>query len=165
MDVQTISITLAGIGIFIAAINSIISSRKADQQRQTEIQTRQAELFMQLYQGWRDPSFRKAMMKMHWHHKWDGVDDFMQKYGPETNLDEFIDTYVRQATFYEGVGVLVEMGLIDIKLVDRLLHNTTQNFWKRMGPVYVELRKRQQPGQYPHYDSTEYLYNLTKDMG
>ncbi|MCW4040091.1 MAG: hypothetical protein NWE83_04975 [Candidatus Bathyarchaeota archaeon] len=48
MDVQTISITVAGIGIFIAAINSIISRRKADQQRQTEIETRQAELFMQL---------------------------------------------------------------------------------------------------------------------
>jgi hypothetical protein len=40
MDVQTISIALAGVGIFIAAINSIISSRKADQQRQMELFTK-----------------------------------------------------------------------------------------------------------------------------
>jgi hypothetical protein len=29
-------------------------------------------------------------------------------------MEEFGDTYVRQATFYEGIGVLVELGLIDI---------------------------------------------------
>ncbi len=44
-------------------------------------------------------------------------------------MEEFVDTFVRQATFYEGIGVLVERGLIDIKLVDRLLRNTTLIFW------------------------------------
>ena len=33
MDIQTVSVVLGGIGIFIAAINFVISSRKADQQR------------------------------------------------------------------------------------------------------------------------------------
>jgi heme/copper-type cytochrome/quinol oxidase subunit 1 len=42
MDIQTVSIALAGIGIFIAAINFIVTSRKADQQRQVEVETRQA---------------------------------------------------------------------------------------------------------------------------
>lgn len=168
-ELQTVSITIgiltACVSVVIGVINSIRSSREAKQQRQIEIQTRQAELFMQLYQGWSEPDMRKAMMKMAWYHQWDNAEDFMKKYGPATNLDEFIDTYVRQATFYEGIGVLVEMGLIDITLVDRLLHNTTQSFWKRMGPVYAELRKRQSPDEYPHYDSTEYLYNLVKNMG
>jgi hypothetical protein len=60
MDVQTISLTLGGIGLFIAAVNSIISSRKADQQRQTEIQTRQAELFMQFYNRWISRDFAEV---------------------------------------------------------------------------------------------------------
>jgi hypothetical protein len=34
LDIQTISIALGDIGLFIAAINSIISRRKVDQQRQ-----------------------------------------------------------------------------------------------------------------------------------
>jgi hypothetical protein len=56
-DLQTISIVLGGVGLFIAAINSIISSRKADQQRQVEIETRQAELFVHIYTQWSDPTF------------------------------------------------------------------------------------------------------------
>jgi len=80
-------------------------------------------------------------------------------------MEEFVDTCVRQATFYEGIGVLVEMGLIDIKLVDSLLRNTTLVFWERMKPFYMYARERQPPEAYPHYDSTEYLYNLVKAMG
>jgi len=79
MDIQNVSIALAGIGIFIAAVNSIISSRKADQQRQTEIETRQAELFMHLYHRWSSPAFRKSMIKV-WrdkHVSWTDFDDFM----------------------------------------------------------------------------------------
>lgn len=48
MDIQTISIVIAAVGVFIAAMNSVYSSREAWQQRQTEIETRQAELFMQI---------------------------------------------------------------------------------------------------------------------
>ena len=52
MDIQTISIALAGIGIFLAAINFIVSSRQANQQRQME-------LLMQLYDRYSQPEFAK----------------------------------------------------------------------------------------------------------
>lgn len=88
---------------------------------------------------------------------------FKQKYGAETNLQEFVNTFVRQATFYEGVGVLFEQKLINIKLVDRLIHNTirarVKSWWERMGSICQELRKDQSPGEDPNYDSAEHLYH------
>ena len=39
MDIQTVSIVVAMIGVFIAANSFVISSRKADQQRQMELFT------------------------------------------------------------------------------------------------------------------------------
>jgi hypothetical protein len=52
MDVQTISVAIAAIGLFIAAINQIYSNRQANQQRQ-------AELFMQMYDRWSSKDFRR----------------------------------------------------------------------------------------------------------
>jgi hypothetical protein len=42
----------AGIGILIATINQIYTSREANRQRQIEIETRQAELFTNIYNRW-----------------------------------------------------------------------------------------------------------------
>ena len=61
-----------------------------------------------------------------------------------------------------GIGVLVEQRLIDIELVDRLLHNTTIYFWEKMRPIFTDSRKRQPPDHQPLYDSAEYLYNMIK---
>jgi hypothetical protein len=107
-------------------------------------------------------------MRMMYYCEWDDFEDWQQKYGSRTNLQEFVNTFVRQATFYEGVGVLVEEGLIDINLVDTLLHNTIKLWWERMKPIYVELRKRTTDiteGFYPHYDSAEHLYYLIEQIG
>jgi len=59
VDVQTISIVVAAAGLFIAAINSIYSSRRAEEQRQLTLETqqhaletRQAQLFTQIQNWW-----------------------------------------------------------------------------------------------------------------
>jgi hypothetical protein len=169
MDVQTISITLAGIGVFIAALNSIISSREARHDRQTDIQTRQAELLMELYRESRSAPFRSALVRLEHHMQWDNWDDYRQKYGPKTNVSEFVNTHLRLAIFFDGIGVLVEQGLIDINLVDTLLHNQIKFWWETMGPYYLEARQQtphsEKRGYYPALDSAEHLYNLIEQKG
>ena len=98
-SIETVSIVIAAISVVIGVINSINSNRKAEEHRQTEIHTRQAELFMQMYRDWSAPEFRKAIHKMMFDHSWTDPEDFRQKYGARTNRDEFVDTYLRQATF------------------------------------------------------------------
>ena len=165
VDVQTATVVIAGISIIIGVMNSILSNRKADQQRQTEIETRQAELFMQMYRDWCAPEFRRAMQTMVEEHSWTDIEDFRRKYGSNVDPEGYLDIYTRQAVFYEGIGVLVEKGLIDIDLVDRLIRNTTLLFWEKVGPVFLEDRKTQRvknPDMHPVWDSTEYLYNMMK---
>ena len=62
-----------------------MSNQKAEEQRQTEIQTRQAELFMQMYWDWSALEFRKAVVRMTRHHTWSTVAEFDEKYGAQSN--------------------------------------------------------------------------------
>ncbi len=159
-DVQTISIVLAGIGIFIAAINSIISSRKADQQRQTEIETRQAVLFMQLYNRFTTREFRAALTEMRsW--SWDNYADFMAKYSPDTNSDAHA-MHIATENDFEGVGVMVQRDLIDSTSVTDLLWMAVGNYWERFGPIWKEWRTR--TGHQSLADHTESLYHHFRDL-
>lgn len=117
---------------------------------------------MQLYDQWKSPEYRLAVVQMMFHFSWNSFDEFWERYGPQTNPEVWVNVFIRQATFYEGVGVLVEQGLIDINLVDRLLHNTIIYFWEHMGPILTEMRTDQSIEEQPYYDSAEYLYNLIK---
>jgi hypothetical protein len=69
-----------------------------------------------------------------------------------------------QGTFYEGIDVLVEEGLIDIRLVDRLLRNEVVVSWEKLEPIIAAWRKSNSTiydmnKQYPVYDSWENLYH------
>ena len=59
VDVQTISILIAASGLFIAAVNQILSNRRAEKQRQTN-------LFMGLYDRFNDIDFSKQWSRLRW---------------------------------------------------------------------------------------------------
>ena len=60
MDIQTATIVITGIGVLIAAINQIYMSRQTNEQRKRELETRQAELFTQIYNRWTDKDMAAA---------------------------------------------------------------------------------------------------------
>jgi hypothetical protein len=47
--------------VIIGVLSFMKSNRRAEEQRQIEIDTRQAQLLMQLYDQYNDAEFRKAM--------------------------------------------------------------------------------------------------------
>lgn len=173
MDVQTATIVVTGIGVLIAAVSQIYTNRQANQQRAIELknqeltlhaqqqalETRQAELFMQLYSKWTSPEFRVGLLKMYQHWSWSDFSEFQAKYGAKTNAEDFVAGVVVPASFYEGIGVLVERGLIDVTLVNRLLRRNILLFWERLGPVIQGYRKEQEQDEQPIFDSVEYLYH------
>ena len=140
MDVQTVSIVIAAVSVVIGVINSIMSNRKAEEQRQTEIQTRQAELLMQLYDRWSSKDFRRDSWEINTFWRGENVMDVRKKLFDEPVLDEIVKL-TTQATFYEGIGVLVEEGLIDINLVDQLFHNNILGNWESFAPFITEMRQ------------------------
>lgn len=144
MDIQTVTVVIAGISVIIGVINSILSNRKAEQQRQTEIETRQAELLMQVYDRWSAKDFRRDSFEILTRWSWDNTEDMWRRFGPAGNLDDIIK-FTTQASFYTSVGVLVEQGLIDINLVDKQLHNNIVLNWEKLEPIITEWRNRLQP--------------------
>jgi hypothetical protein len=129
-ELQTISIVLGGIGLFIAAINSVVSSRKADQQRQME-------LFTQLYSHVVTEQFSRNFRQVMTHEVKD-VDDWMNM--PPEMLDK--GDNIHRLIVY--MCVVINKGLIDIELVDDLIARRVIDYWKKIKPFTMENRRRYQ---------------------
>jgi hypothetical protein len=157
MDVQTISIVVAAVGVFIAAINSIYASRRAEQNDQQTLETRQAQLYMQIYSRWNSRESVRAYGLIRYKYQWNGLDDFLTKYGADVNPEAYSD-FMLLGTFFEGLGVLVKQGLVDLNLVkDLLSHRIIWYFENVLGPMLTDIREvTQDPTQYDH---VEYLYH------
>jgi hypothetical protein len=159
-DIQTISVVIAAISVVIGVINSILSSRKADQQRQVEVETRQAELFMQMYNRWSTPDMMKGYGLVRFRSAWTDYDDWAQKYGPDHGDFDVWASGMSLFSFFEGLGVLVQRGLIDIGLVEDLMGNRLVDTWSKYRPVREEgIRRGRDPKSWDH---TEYLYHELK---
>jgi len=133
-------------------------SRNAQEQT---LETRQAQLFMQLYDTFSDPEFLKHQyITNHW--EWTDYEDFQERYGVRTNPDTFIH-FSSMARFFEGVGVLVKRKLIDPYLVDDLMSGNILEFWEKFGESWIKVN--QERTNYPqYYEQVEYLYSVIKPI-
>jgi hypothetical protein len=148
MDIQTISIVLAGIGIFIAAINSVISSRQAAEERQ-----RQA--FMELYATYRNRDFRFYLHDLLWKRDVTTYAEYMKS---ETVEKMAGDNAV--FAFYEGIGFFVKNGWLNIRDVEDLMAETIILVWERFEPFTQEMRSL-----WPRiWENYEYLYQQVKKV-
>ena len=94
-------------------------------------------------------------------------EDFFKKYGWENNPDSWA-MWFSVASFFNGVGVLVERNMIDIDLVEELLGNITDRMWNVMEPVLVGFRGSgvtQKKRKYEILHGFEYLYSQMKSRG
>ena len=131
--------------------------RSLARQRETDVETRQAQLFMGVFQHYFDREWVRQQQEIFWQFEdYDTVDEFLEKYGPETNMEAFV-TFVTRNNFYEGLGVLLKRGLIDASLIDDMLSSPIQFFWeRRVQPIAGEFRERFNPAA---FEWMEYLYN------
>ena len=148
----------AGILVGIIYYTSIMRNNQKNQQIQLE--TRQAQLFMQMYQDFKRPDVQKAFHDIVYVWEWDSFEDYQEKYG-RSNWDER-QKYMLVYSIYEGLGVLIYRGLIDVKMIDELMRSYVTRFWEKVGPVMIEVRSR--------YDAPlaaewmEYLYKKIKPI-
>lgn len=82
--------------------------------------------------------------------EWKNFDDYLKKYPSHAPL-------LSIQTYFEGVGVLLKKGLIDVDLVYELMPTMVSTFWAKYEPIVKEARERQ---NYPQlFRSVEYLAN------
>jgi len=144
VDTQTVSIAIASAGILAAATYYVLQIR-----HQTKL--RQTDLVMRLYSTFGSKEFQDAWTRID-STEFKNFDEYVKKYGA--------GDYVQCATFFEGIGVLLQKKLIDINLVDALFAIPLKYMYERMKPI-IEGNKEQfhNPRVFEYF---EYLYNEMK---
>ena len=165
VDAQTVSIVFAGLSIGIAAIYYALTIRNAQRNQELTLKaqeealrTRQAQLFMQVYDKTNSPQFVEAYSRfVSSSEQLLTIDDFIKWRSDPENLR----MQYTMSTFFEGVGVLVKEKLIEIRLVALLMTGPIMQYWGFVEPVIREYRERE--GFPRAFVETEYLYNQLMD--
>ena len=151
-------LVLTGIGLIVAIIYYTLTLRNSNKTQQLQLETRQAQLFMQIYNNWYSLELSRQYEKvMNW--EWIDYEDFGKNLGSDI---ENVIALRMVGRFFEGIGLYVKRGLIDVSLVDDLMSGAYVRFWLKFQPIFVEMRIRQNFPQMLEW--IEYLYNELKPI-
>ena len=159
VSLSDFSIVLTGVSVSLAAIYYILTLRNTQRNMKMTLETRQTQLFMDLYAVMRNKEFVRDTRELtYW--KWNDFEDFRKKYGSRASK-EANSVFVSIGNFFDGIGVLVKRNLINPDLVDDLMSPWVEWYWNTFGSVITEYRKIVGP-QYMEW--VEYLYDRIKSV-
>lgn len=131
---------------------------------QNQNKTRQTQMFMDLYAVYRDPEFAKIWGEV-MDQQYTDFDDYWDKYGGETNREAW-NKWQSVGRLFNGIGVLVKRGMVDIELVEELMAVIIFVSWAQMGPILYGFRdwtknraRTIYADAYQPMSGFEYLYN------
>ena len=137
----------------------VLTVRNQQKNQLQQLETRQAQLFMPLYSNVHDREFLKTIIPILLEWEWTDYDDFHSKYGAQ-NIDEYSRFYTI-LDYFEGIGVLVKRGLIDISFIDDLFSGLIVMYWEKLESIIMEIRVKMNWPQAGEY--FEYLYKEIKE--
>ncbi len=88
IDLQTVLTYLTLISVPIGVFYHIMTLNNTRKNQKMQLETRQAQLFMQIYHGMSSPEFymrSDELLKM----EWEDFDDYYRKYGSENNPENY----------------------------------------------------------------------------
>jgi hypothetical protein len=154
VTIETISIVFTGISISLAAFYYINTLRNSQRNQQTQLETRQAQLFIQLYNRFRDDTEDLDIESSFLDVEIKSSEDFIRLWRTDEDFGKVLSTL---GGFYEGIGVMVREGYIPVRLVALQWGGTTRRFWEKMEPYVSDVREAQ---TFPRaWAETEYLYS------
>ena len=143
---QMVLSTLQTAGLLVGIFYYVMTLRNAQKTRdlslkaqEQALETRQAQLFMQIYQDMSSPEHQIRSNEL-LHMEWEDWDDYIRKYGLENNPEAYA---LRHSMWYRlnGVGLLVKAGLIDVDRVYDLMSGTIFRHWKKWGDHIIRIRE------------------------
>ncbi len=143
-DVASFSIVVASISVVLGVLLAILQLREQNK-------TRQAQLFMEIYEQFsrgESLEWRDKVVEEFKDHNQDGHPAIW-----ETNRGNLLSVLF----FFEGVGVLVRRRLIDINLVADLMSGPAMNLWEAIEKWVMWRRKNENRPQL--WEWIEYLYH------
>ncbi len=132
-------------------------TRKTQEQ---SLETRQAQLFMNIYnQSFANREWLNAYNKV-MSTNWDDYEEYItiaDFRDPDSSDKEYLEAQSYVCSFYEGLGVFVKEGLVDIRMIALTMTYMTKSYWEKLASIVYEGRKRM---NYPRMLSEfEYLYD------
>jgi len=152
LDIPSISAIVAAAGVIVGVVFAVLELRNL-------VRARQTDLVMRLYSTYSSKEFWEAYTKFMMM-EFEDFDDYKKKYAP-TGFPEKPEAiaFATVSVFFNGVGILLYMKLIDFNLVARLFPTAPIYTWEKMKPLIDGFRKEFHPQLYAEY---EYLYNEMK---
>jgi len=141
VDITEISAMIAAAGVMIGVVYYILEMRHQSKVRQTD-------LVMRLYSTFGSKEFQDAWTRIE-SIEFKNYDEYVKKCG--------LGDYVQCATFFEGIGVLLQKKLIDLNLVDALFSVPLKLMYEGMKPI-IEGNREQFHDQRV-FGNFEYLYD------
>jgi len=152
-SLQAVSYIMGSLGVFVAAIYYIFNMR-------TTLQTRQAQLFTQFLTNM-DRAYWDKFEEIRTRWQWKDYEDFMSKYSPDANPDEWL-TLMYTLYPFEQLGILMKQELFDPPIMYHQLGSFIIGLWEKIEPVLNEYRRRMDHEMLCEY--TEDFYYVMKEM-
>ena len=157
VDAQTIGILVTATSVTIAAIYYVLTLRTNQRNLKANLETRQAQLLMAVYDKLAEPQFVEMWVNVV-NTDYTNFSEFKKKF---VENPEMLKALYIMAMRFEGFGLLVRDGLLDIRHVALLFAGVTIKYFEKLKPVLSELREEQ--GYSRFMDQTEFLYNRLMD--
>jgi len=155
-----ISIIFAGLSIAASIVYYASVLRNANKTQQMQLETRQAQLYMQLFKEIYTPDFWKLYLELATL-EWEDYEDFTSKIR-ENDRDTYAKFLSLWWTFGE-IGTLLFNGLIEIEHVFQLLAEMPILAYNRWWPVIERLRMEWN-NQHPEYQFQNFEYLAQRMM-
>ncbi|MBM3292631.1 hypothetical protein FJY84_08125 [Candidatus Bathyarchaeota archaeon] len=124
-------------GVCIAATYYVLNLRNNQKNMQLTLETRQAQLFMNIYDKTSKREFTESWRKF-MAYKFSNYNEFRELY---QNNHEFQNSQWELSNVYEGLGVLVKEGLLPIRMVALLMTGMFRGYWEKFIPIYDDAVK------------------------
>jgi len=154
---EFLAIVLSVLGLAASITYYAIILNNANKTQRMQLETRQTQMFMQIYNQFQSSDLRKAR-RIIMTHQWQDLDSFSGLFDPQIpeNLENY-DALSTIISFYEGIGALVKEGFLDIRWVALLMAGATLSLWEKIAPTANDIRE--QINQPRWASEWEYLYD------
>jgi len=150
LDIPSISAMVAAIGVLIGVVFAVLQLRDL-------VKTRQTDLIIRLYSTFGSKEFQETWLgSAFWLKDFEDFKDFEEHVLKKGDYKKWASLY-QFSYFFEGIGVLLNNGLLDTKLVFDLFKTPIQTSWRTTKPIIEGLREMSNDPKYLGW--FEYLYN------
>ena len=162
VSLEVIAILLSGISISASLVYYASILRNANKAQEHANETREVQIFMQLYRQINNYESYKSWAELVNQGKLD-YDEFLEKYDSTVNPDHYAKRALLWHNFNQ-IGELVRQGTVDSELVERLLiAPMIVTMWENWENIIRRTRERESAPDI--WSGFEFLYNEIKRLG